>query len=145
MPKGIPWTKEEVDLLLALRTRGAKVAEIAAKMRKSEQAVIKKLDRLGLKVVHHRKSHETTTSDFIIPKDLPTIEEALKKLAASMNSLQKPGLSRAEIMRLKTLVHTINLYKEFFADYVNYRKIEEEMLRIQEKYDEVIEKNKLME
>jgi hypothetical protein len=137
VPKGKPWTKEETDLLLALRTEGVKVADIAAKMGKSEQAVIKKIDRLGLKVVYLRKQHETTTSELVIPKELPSIEEALKILAAAMNSLKKSGLSKTEILRLKTLVHTANLYKQFFADYVHYREIEIELMDLRGKYEKL--------
>jgi predicted GTPase len=55
-----------------------KVAAIAARTGKTSQAVMKKLERLGLKVVDCKKPTSTTTSEMILPKELSTVEEALK-------------------------------------------------------------------
>jgi hypothetical protein len=60
MPKGKPWTREEEKQLLELRSEGRRVSEIAVVMGKSEQAVMKKLQRLGLKVVQQPESNGTT-------------------------------------------------------------------------------------
>jgi hypothetical protein len=73
-------------------------------MGKSEQAVMKKIQRLGLKVVQQRESNGTTaTSELILPKELPTVKEALMLLAGAMEALKTPGLSKTEVMRLKSL------------------------------------------
>jgi hypothetical protein len=42
VPKGVPWSREEEKQLIKLREYNKTVAEIAAVMGKSEQAVIKK-------------------------------------------------------------------------------------------------------
>ena len=55
MPKGKPWTREEERQLRELRSQGCKVSEIAVVMGKSEEAVMKKLQRIGLKVVQQRE------------------------------------------------------------------------------------------
>jgi len=54
MPKGRPWTREEEKQLKELVIRGYKLADIAAKMGKTKDAVAKKIERLGLKVVHQK-------------------------------------------------------------------------------------------
>ena len=61
------------------------VSEITKQMQRAclEDAIRQKCRRLGLKVVVNRPGKTvTTTSDLVIPKELPTIEEALKILAA---------------------------------------------------------------
>lgn len=82
-------------------------------------------------------SEVTTSSELIIPENLPSVEEALKDLAAAMNALKQPGLSKTEIMRLKTLIQTSSLYQKRFAEYMNYRKIEQKLVDLTEKYEEL--------
>ena len=60
MPKGKPWSVDEERRLRELCSEGLKVSEIAVAMGKSEEAVMKKLQRLGLKVVQQRESNWTT-------------------------------------------------------------------------------------
>jgi len=62
-------------------------------MKKTYAAVSKKCERLGLEVVGATPQVKTTTS-ILMPKELPSIEEALKKLACA-----RSGRSR----RLKML------------------------------------------
>ena len=61
-------------------------------------SVEEQLKQLELEVVV-RQIQQTTTSN-----ELPSVEEALKKLAAAMNALETPGLSKAEVMRLRSLI-----------------------------------------
>ena len=137
MPKGVPWRKEEVDRLLDLRVEGKTVAEIAVRMRKSEQAVTKKLNRLGFKVVSLEKSNQTTTSELILPKELLTVEEVLKVFVAAMKALEVPGLSKPEIMRLRSLIMAAKAYRHEVAEYNRYRKIERELVQLSEKLHEL--------
>jgi hypothetical protein len=51
MPKGKPWTVAEERKLQDLRTENLKVSEIAAANRKTEQAIMKKLQRMGMKII----------------------------------------------------------------------------------------------
>ncbi len=94
MPKGKPWTCEEEKQLRDLREGGCKVSEIAVEMGKSEEAIMKKLQRMGLKVVQQRGTNGTTTSgEIILPKDLYSVEEALGMLAGAMKALQSSWVS----------------------------------------------------
>ena len=51
-------------------------------MKKTYAAVSKKCERLGLEVVGATPQVKNTTS-ILMPKELPSIEEALKKLACA--------------------------------------------------------------
>jgi IS30 family transposase len=137
--KGKPWTNSEVKRLQELRVEGKTVAEIAMHMNKSEGAIKQKLRRLGLKVVTAEKHGATTTSELIIPEELISVEEALKELVAAMNALKKPELSRTEVMRLRTLIQTSNLYQKRFAEYMQYREIERQVVELQAKYEQLAE------
>jgi hypothetical protein len=140
MPKGKPWTREEEQQLKELVIRGLKAEDIAAKMGKSKDAVLKKIQRLGLKVVHPLNIGPTTSTELIIPKELPSIEEALKLLAAAINALQTPNLSKAEIARLRSIIQAVKTYKELLADYINYRQIEARLIEMEQKYAELAAK-----
>jgi len=92
VPKGKPWTVQDERELQKFREDGKTVSQIAARMNLSEDAVRQKLRRLGLKVVTMRKSSWTTTSELIMPEELPSIEEALKQLIGAMNALKTANL-----------------------------------------------------
>jgi hypothetical protein len=140
MPKGKPWTKEEEQQLKELVIKGLKAEDIATKMGKSKDAILKKIQRLGLKVVHPLNIRPTTSTELIIPKELPSIEEALKLLAAAINALQTPNLSKAEIARLRSITQAVKTYKELLADYINYRQIETRLIEMEQKYAELAAK-----
>jgi len=69
-----------------------------------------------------------------LPQELPTIEQALKTLAAVLTQLQTPGLDRSEIQRLRTIIQGLKIYKEILADYAEYRAIEERLDELEKKY-----------
>ena len=145
MTKGKQWSVQDERQLKALREGGKTVAEIALRLKKSEGAVKQKLMRLGLKVVTLEKSIGTTSSTLIMPEELPSVEEALKDLVAAMNALKTPGLSKTEVMRLRTLIQTSGLYQKRIAEYMDYRGVEIEMLGWREKYAELAKRLKLEE
>lgn len=144
MPKGKPWTREEVKQLRDLREGGSKVSEIAGAMGKSEEAVMKKLQRIGLKVVQQSDSNWTTTStaasEIILPKELYSVEEALGMLAGAMKVLQTPGLSKTEIMRLRSLIQAASVYQVKFAEYLDYRGTEKRLIELERKYRELVKR-----
>jgi len=107
---------------------------------KSPEAVRKKIDRLGLEVVDHKKNSRTTTS-LEIPKELPTVEETLKMLASVLNAAMLPGLNKVEVQRLQTVATLARTYKDIFSDYVDYRGIEAELVELREKYEDLVKKN----
>ena len=138
MPKGKPWSREQTKQLMDLRNEGKTTAEIADRMGKSRDAIKQKLRRLGLKVVSIENAEGTTTSssdsegELILPEDLPSIEEALLKLAAAMKALENPKLTKTDVMRLRTLIQTSVLYQKRFAEYVGYLKIERKVIEVNE-------------
>ena len=120
MPKGKPWSVEQTRRLVELRNNGKTVAEIANLMDKSVDAIKQKLRRLGLKVVTIKISRGTTSTveELVIPNDLPTIEEAILKLAAAMNMLENLKLSKVDVMRLKTLIYRCIIYQKLYTEYL---------------------------
>ncbi len=109
-------------------------------MGKSPEAVRKKIDRLGLEVVDHKKNSRTTTS-LKIPKELPTVEETLKMLAGASQAAMLPGLNNVEVQRLQTVARLAKTYKNLFSDYVDYHGIEAELVELREKYENIVKKN----
>ncbi len=103
------------------------------KMTLTEEAVYMKAKRLGLEVVVSEKNQPTTTTcKESIPKELFTVEESLLILAKAMKALDQPDLPKVEIMRLRTLVIACKVYQDKFGEYVNYRRIEKELLELKE-------------
>jgi hypothetical protein len=81
VPKGKPWSIEEESALKQLVTAGHPLETIAKRLGKPGKAVRQKIGRLGLEVVDQDCSVWSTTSKLILPKELPSIEEALSALA----------------------------------------------------------------
>ena len=101
---------------------------------KSPDAIKQKLRRLGLKVVTIKNIGATTTSEPIIPTELISIEETLKKLRAAMNALENPELTKTDVMRLRTLIQTSTVYQKRLAEYLDFRGIERELLEMEQRF-----------
>ncbi len=71
---------------------------------------------------------------------LPSIEEALKVLVYAENKLAVPGLCHDETLRLRSMINGIKIYKELFADYVNYKAMEKQMIDMEAKYTALLSK-----
>ena len=141
MPKGKPWTKAEIKKLQSLLENGKSLEVIAANLGKSRQAVYLKARRLGLRSKEEgeaAKLSPSSSTELIMPEEFISVEDALKKLVAAMNALEEPGLSRTDVMRLRTLIQTSGLYQKRLAEYMQYRQIEA-------KVDKVIEKLQRLE
>ncbi len=63
-----------------------------------------------------------------MPAELPSVEMTLKTLAASLKALETAGLEKSDFLRLRGVIAGCKAYKELFADYVNYRGLEAELL-----------------
>jgi hypothetical protein len=61
---------------------------------------------------------------------LPSIEAKLRVLDAALVALEKPGLSIAEISRLNKIIQGVKVYQELFAQFVNYRALETELVEL---------------
>lgn len=135
MPKGTPWTIDEEKRLRALVDSKVPVDVIAEQMKKTYAAVLKKCERLGLEVDDTK--HLRTSTSIPMPKDLPSIEEALKRLAGALEVACSPGLSKVEVQRLQVVATLARTYKDILADYLDYRGVEAELLELKEKYAEL--------
>jgi hypothetical protein len=144
MPKGKPWTVEEEKQLRQMVEAKNSVRVIARTLGKTRDGVRMKIARLGLEVVvQPKKSERTTTiSEFASPKDLPSIEEALKTLNTALEGLKTPGLEQSEVLRLRSIIQGVKIYQELFADYADYRGIETRLIELEAKYGVLTQKTK---
>jgi len=67
----------------------------------------------------------------------------LKMQMGALSALRQPNLPRVEIMRLRAIIEGVKIYKALFADYLDYRGIEKELVRIHKQLEE--EKLRLMQ
>jgi hypothetical protein len=70
----------------------------------TKDAVYKKIERLGLEVVDEEVHYLSTTTSLELPEELPSVEESLVKLSAALAVLEKPGLEKTDILRLRGLL-----------------------------------------
>jgi hypothetical protein len=137
MTKGKPWDIEEERQLRMLFEEGKNVDQIAKVMVKTRDAVLNKIYDLGLKREEENKAHgRRLSSSFQLPKELPSVEEALKKLAAALIELEQPGLDQSEVLRLRSIISGVKVYKEIFADYFDYCELEQRLMELERKYAE---------
>jgi hypothetical protein len=144
--KGKPWDINEVRQLGQLVEEGKDVEEISRLMVKSREAIRQKLITLGLKVLKEQQqpvSGKKTccSSKLDLPADLPTVEETLQILAAALFKGTEAGMSKDEVQRLQVVAILAKTYKEFLADYLDYRGLESELKVWKEKYAELAKKS----
>lgn len=136
--RGKQWTAEEEERLRDFVAARKPVGVIAESLGKSKESVRLKIMRLGL-VVDEQASFQCSTSTKLkLPKVLPSIETTLKKLVAAMNALEKPGLSKTEIARLRSIIHASSVYQVKIAEYMDYRGIEAKLIDLDEKYARLV-------
>jgi hypothetical protein len=128
MAKGKKWPAREEAELKALVEANSKVEEIAAKLHKTPGSIVVKCQRLGLQL----QTEGYVNTSIPIPKELPSIEEALKMLAGALKASVKPGLNRLEVQRLEAVANISKMYKELLADYVHYRDVERKLKEMDE-------------
>ena len=133
MTKGKPWTIEEETQLKALVDAKAPLGVIAEKLGRKPYAIQMKCKRLGL--TNYRN---TINASAPVPKELPSVEETLQKLAVALEAASTPGISKTEIQRLQLIATLAKTYKEILADYINYREIETKLNVMEEKYAQLL-------
>ena len=138
MPKGKPWTKEQEKQLSELVKLGKSAAQIAGVMEKSYASVSSKIKRLDFQVDDDGLSGCLLSSTLELPKELPSVETVLKKAAAAMTELEKPGLSKTEVMRLRAIIQSAAVYQGKIAEYMEYRRIEARLIDLDEKYERLV-------
>jgi hypothetical protein len=137
--KGKPWSAEDEKKLKDWVTSGVSVEALVFSFdgQYTKDAIYKKMERLGLEVVdEEKKNNSTTTSlELELPAELPSVEETLLKLSAALKALEKPGLEKNEVLRLRGIIAGAKVYKELLADYMNYRGLEAKLLELKKKYE----------
>ncbi len=81
-----------------------------------------------------------SSSKLDLPADLPTVEEALQILAASLWNPAEAGLDKDEFQRLQVVAALAKTCKELFADYLDYRGLEERLIELEAKYAALVKK-----
>jgi hypothetical protein len=136
--KGKPWTVEMEKQLRQLVGEDKSIEVIAKVLGKSVDAVYLKCRRLSLLVEEDAKGY--TTSSLKLPKDLPSVEEALRILAGALQAAAKPGLNKVEVQRLQVVATLARAYKDILADYFDYRGVEAQLLELRRKYEQLAKK-----
>jgi DNA repair ATPase RecN len=110
---------------------------IAANLKRKPDAIYVKCLRLGLTQKRHSASINVP-----LPKELPSVEEAIKKLAAALETASTPGLDRVEVQRLQVVANLAKAYEETLAHYLNYREIEAKLNDMEAKYEGLLRETK---
>jgi len=137
MPRGKPWTAEEEKQLKELLDAEHPLSVVAERLHRKPTAVSMKIKRLGLEVVVTESRRSTTTTEVKLPEELPSVEEALRMLAGALKRSCQPGLDKVEIQRLQVVATLARTYKDILADYLDYRRVEAELLELRQKYEEL--------
>ena len=125
---GKKWTAQQEAEIKALVEANGSIEDIAAKLQKTPGAIIVKCQRLGLPL----KTNGYVKTAIPLPRELPSVEEALRMLAGAMKAAVKPGLDRVEVQRLQAIATISKTYKELLTDYINYREIETKLKEMAE-------------
>jgi len=132
--KGKPWNPEEEQQLRDLINAKTSVDVIAVKLGRQPDAIVMKCKRLKLEVVVGKGF--TTTTSIAMPKELPSVEEALLMLAGALKAACKPGLDKVEVQRLQVVATLARTYKDILVDYIDYRGLEAELLEERKENEE---------
>lgn len=137
--KGRPWNREEEKELMRLVEAGRDSGFIAGKMGKTLDSVVHKMRRLGLKegAGSTVAPSPSTTSEIVLPKELPTVEDTLRKLAGALDMVSKEGLSKIEVQRLQVVANVASKYEEILARYQNFCRLEIELVTQRKEIDEL--------
>jgi len=135
MTKGKPWPVDDERKLREKVNAGADLDGLVASFgdRYSRNSVYQKMVDLGLKATKTMIHHDVPSSTgpkLILPKELPSIEESLKTLVAASNAMEAAGLTRTDIIRLRSIILAQISYQEQFPKYVKYRDLEAEVMEL---------------
>jgi hypothetical protein len=122
------WTVQQEAELKTLVEADSNVEEIAAKLQKTPKAIITKAQRLGLQL----QAAGYVNTPIAIPKELLSVEEALKMLAGALKASIKPGLNRLDVQRLEAVANISKTYKDLLADYIHVRDVERKLQEMEE-------------
>jgi len=126
------------DQLREMLKAGKTIKAIAKVLGKTENAVRQKMIKLGLVEEKKTENNSFSSSTLVLPKELPSVETVLKMAAAAMKELEKPNLSKTEVMRLRALIQSAAVYQVKIAEYMDYRRIEAKLIDLDEKYERLV-------
>ena len=86
LPAELPSVEDENRLKEMLQADKF-VRVIAKAMEKTRDCIRKKIARLGLEVVDEEKKNASTTTSLVMPKELPSVEAALKDLVEAKTAI----------------------------------------------------------
>jgi len=137
--RGKAWTVDEELKLKALLEAGLPVPIIATRLSKTEVAVVLKVSRLGLKddKKGEKMLSSSSSGELELPVELPTVEEAGKILGGALLAMMRPGVSKEDLRRWKAVADVAWKYKEFMADFLDYRALEERYVELRKKYEDL--------
>jgi len=130
-----------VKRLGELVAEGKNADQIAKLMEKSYASVTSKMKRLNLVVDDNNSGSAESlllSSPLVLPEELPSVETVLKTAAAALKALERPGLSKTEVMRLRALIQSAAVYQVRIAEYMDYRRIEAKLIDLDEKYERLV-------
>jgi hypothetical protein len=91
---------------------------------------------LSLKDTTPGKQTVVSSSSLDMSQDLPSVEDKLKVLNAASVALEQPGLSRNEVLHLRSIIQSVKDYRVEFEKFVGYRELELEALELAKKVEE---------
>lgn len=134
------WTTKEEKTLVDLFTKQhLSIKALAAKFNRRPKTIENKLRRLGLNVAAAKIE---ISGELEMPKDLPSLEQVLKIVAAAMDKACQGGLGKVELKRLDTIATLYKAYAAGLEQYVGYRKIEAKLEELEKKYSELAKEAK---
>ena len=144
MTRGRPWDINEIRQLRELFEQGRTLAEISQIMVKTEDSVRQKMYDLKLKEEEHDSCRKScpSSSKLELPSEMPTVEETILILAAALRKSAEAGLGKDEVQRLQVVATLAKTYKDVFADYLDYRGLEERLVELEGKYEAIASKSK---
>jgi hypothetical protein len=134
MTKGKPWEIDEIRQLRELVEEGLSVEEISRIMVKTLDSIKQKMFDLKLKEKRAGGGTAVFSSSLELPTDLPSVEDSLRTLSAALKALETPGLDQSEVLRLRGVISGVKIYKEIFADFLNYCELEGRLADLEGKY-----------
>lgn len=133
------WTPHEQATLVRLINKGAPLADIAFRLRRSEDAIKMKLKRLGVavpeKCLAKKPSDKvtakatTTTAPIKPTEDLISPEEAMKMWLGCVKRLNNPDVTSQEVKKIRLILTSLKGYVVICRDYVERIMLVEEGLR----------------
>jgi hypothetical protein len=141
MTKGIPWPVDDEKMLKSWVASdiGLDIIVFSFDGKYSKAAVQQKMLDLGLRLNEEKAFEKKDSPELLL--GLPSVEDALKMLNDALTGLvENPGMDRDEVTRLRNIILAVKIYKELIADYLDYCRLESEVMEWKKKYAEIVKK-----